>query len=164
MLLADRVAAGVAQENADLPGTERVLGPHEDRDDEPALEVARQQTDRPCAARKQPTRQRVGRESESSGGIVNPLPRRLGHLLAAVQGLRGRRDGHPGQPRDVRERDGTLRSPGGRAGHRTSLRSRWAVRRCRTVTGRTPRRLPDPALWSEKPFGPFRYAALSARA
>ncbi len=54
MLLADGVAACVAQEDAHLAGPEGVLGPHQDRDDEPALEVARQQPDGPVRPASNP--------------------------------------------------------------------------------------------------------------
>jgi hypothetical protein len=59
VLLADGVAAGVAEEHGHTVGAERVLGAHEDRDREPALEVVREQPDRAGAVGQQAAGQLV---------------------------------------------------------------------------------------------------------
>ena len=60
VLFADRVAAGVAQEHRGHVGPERVLGPHQDRDGEPALKVGGEQPDRAAALGDEAFGQRVG--------------------------------------------------------------------------------------------------------
>ncbi len=69
VLLADGVAARVAEEDVDLARAERVLGAHEDRDHEPALEVAREQSDGAGAPGEQAAGERVGGERELLGGL-----------------------------------------------------------------------------------------------
>ena len=73
VLLADGVAAGVAEEHVDLAGAERVLGAHEDRDDEPALEVAGEQADGAGAPGEQAAGERVGAERQPLGGLDDAL-------------------------------------------------------------------------------------------
>lgn len=96
VLLADRVAAGVAQEHRDLARPEGVLGAHEDRDAEPALQVTGEQTDGPRPPDEQPAGELVRPEGQPLGGLDHPLPGLGAHLAAAVQGLGRGRDGHAG--------------------------------------------------------------------
>jgi hypothetical protein len=101
VLLPDRVTTGVAHEDVDLARTESVFGAHENWDHEPALEVAREHADRAGPAGKEPACHRVGAEREPVGRLDDALSGGRSDLIAAVQGLRGGRDGHSGKPGDI---------------------------------------------------------------
>ena len=73
VLLADRVAAGVAEEDVDLAGAERVLGAHQDRDDEAALEVAREEADGAGAPVDEAAGELVRGERDLLGGVHHAL-------------------------------------------------------------------------------------------
>jgi hypothetical protein len=60
VLIADRVAAGVAGEAGHFPGAESIFRPHEDRDAEPALEVVGQEAHGAGTAGEEASRHRVG--------------------------------------------------------------------------------------------------------
>ena len=104
VLLADRVAAGVAEEHVHLPGAERVLGAHEDRDHEAALEVAREEADGAGAAGDEAARELVRRERQFLGGGDDALARGGRHLVAPVDGLRRGGERHPREARDIAQR------------------------------------------------------------
>ena len=78
VLLADRVPAGVAEEDVDLAGAEGVLGAHQDRDHEAALEVAGEQSDRSGAAGEQAARHARSGVNESCSAAASTRCARRG--------------------------------------------------------------------------------------
>src|SRR4051794_38850617 len=107
MLLADGVAAGVAEQDGHLSDPEGVLGAEKYRDAESPDAVAREQSHHPALTGQEAAGDRVGPEPQLLGGLENALPGLGADLGPAVDRLRGRRDGHPGPGRDVRDRDGS---------------------------------------------------------
>jgi hypothetical protein len=97
VLLADRVAATVAQEHRDLPGAQRVLHAEHHRDAEPAEAVRRDETDGEAAPREQPAGQRVGLEAQLVGGGEHALAGLRAQLAAAVERLGRGADGYLGE-------------------------------------------------------------------
>lgn len=109
VLFPDRVAAGVAQQDGDLAGPERVLGAEQYGGAEAADAVGRHQPDRPAPPGVQALRVLVGPEPECVDGVKDPLAGLGTHPPAAVQRLRSRTHTDARQGGDV----GELRRAGG---------------------------------------------------
>ncbi len=141
VLLADRVPPGIAQEHRDLARPEGVLGAHQYRDAEPALQVAGQQTHGARASGQQAPGHLVGPEGEALGRLDHACSGLRPHLAAAVEGLGRRGDRHARQPGDIAEGGGLGTRGAGGLCHGSSPVSR---------------RLPTPSRASQTVRGNFR--------
>lgn len=106
VLLADRVATRITEEDVDLTRPERVFRPHEDGQHESAFEVAREEADGSGSPGEQAARHLVRCEGEFLGGREHTRARRRGDVVATVQRFRCGRDGYAGPTGDVIERRG----------------------------------------------------------